>query len=92
MNVREALDKIAGESLCHSCGDQRCHACTAYMVRHEMAEELAPNFERALRASAERMGDILIAEETTTDTPIAIEEVFDECVTAGVTAMIEEAA
>ena len=81
MTVREALDKIAGESLCHSCGDQRCHACTAHMVRHEMAEEIAPDFERALRAA--------YLEACLDDDSRKIRD-SNHGVTAGVAAMMEE--
>lgn len=68
MNVREALDKLTP----HYDG---------WRVRD--LNRLAPKIERALRASAAEMAELL--------TRVGVEDgLVDQCVTAGVAAMVEE--
>lgn len=56
MNVEEALLTFRGERICHGgkC-DLGCHACTAFMVRGEVLQNLAPIIERALDTVIDQM-------------------------------------
>ena len=51
MNVREALEKKVGDSLCGRCSFNPCRACIADEVKRHFVEGIAPIIERALRAA-----------------------------------------
>ena len=87
MNVREALEKKVGDSLCGRCSFNPCRACIAYEVKQHFAEGLAPIIERALRAAyAKGFSDG--ADDGVIDTVESL--LTDSGVTAGVAAMMEE--
>lgn len=83
MTIQEVLNEIAGERLCaddHK-NDQRCHGCTAHLVRHEMANDLAPKVEAALRETALEMAELIAGSVIKS---LITERELKRCVTAGI--------
>ena len=85
MNVREALEKKVGDSLCGRCSFNPCRACIADEVKRHFVEGIAPIVERALRAAYK-------AGVTDIDVHHNVYHKFnpDGGVTAGVAAMMEK--
>ena len=89
MTTEEALLTFQRERICHGgkC-DLGCHACTAFMVRGEVLQDLAPIIERALRAAwSEGANDMV---ERSRSLHGKNDFTSDRGVTAGVAAMMEE--
>ncbi len=89
MNVREALEKQVGDTLCGRCSFDPCRACIAHEVKQHFVEVLAPAIERALRTTAESMENYYLSCGVPRNRKRS-KDAMGKCVTAGVAAMVEE--